>query len=127
MRTIFCLFILLVSFSCTQEKKEPKVSLVTVNAFSEQLSDNVQLVDVRRPEEFANGHLPGAKNINVLNDDFANHFSDFDKDETIYLYCKAGGRSAKASLILKDLGFIDIVDMEGGYTAWTQAGLPTTK
>ena len=76
------------------------------------------LVDVRTPEEFAKGHLDGALNINWYHKDFAAGFKDIPKDKTIYLYCKKGGRSAKAQAKLSSLGFTNIVNLEGGYDAW---------
>lgn len=80
------------------------------------------LVDVRTPEEFSEGHLPGAKNINVLDDSFADRFSGFDKKETIYVYCRSGSRSARAQKILRGEGFLKVINLEGGFLAWKAAG-----
>lgn len=83
---------------------------------------DVQLVDVRTPEEFAEGHLDNAKNINVLETDFITQAEKLNLDEPIYLYCRSGKRSAKAALILKDVGFKEIYDMNGGYIHWVEDG-----
>ncbi len=75
------------------------------------------LVDVRTPEEFQQGHLDEALNINLFDPDFDQRFSEMDKDKTIYVYCKVGGRSAKAQERLKAMGFKRVVNLEGGYDA----------
>jgi len=51
-------------------------------------------------------------------EDFAARFKDTPKDKTIYLYCKKGGRSAKAQAKLSSLGFTNVINLEGGYDAW---------
>lgn len=76
------------------------------------------LVDVRTPEEYADGHLNNALNINWLDDNFSHHFESMSKDRTIYVYCKKGGRSAKAQEKLISLGFTNVINLEGGYDAW---------
>lgn len=80
------------------------------------------LVDVRTPEEFADGHLPDAKNINLFDEDFTARFAEFNKKTTIYVYCRSGGRSARAQKILRETGFSKVVNLEGGFLAWKSAG-----
>ena len=82
---------------------------------------NVQLVDVRTPQEFANGHLEKAKNINVNDAEFKQKIALLDKSKPIAVYCGVGKRSEKASKILAELGFKDITDLAGGITAWAAA------
>jgi rhodanese-related sulfurtransferase len=82
---------------------------------------NVQLVDVRTPQEFANGHLENAKNINFNDPEFKQKIALLDKSKPIAVYCGVGGRSGKASKVLVELGFKDISDLLGGMTAWTAA------
>lgn len=85
--------------------------------------NNVQLLDVRTPEEFVEGHVANAKNIDVLEDDFNEKVKNLDKDQPVYLYCRSGNRSTKASSILKDMGFKEIYDMKGGFLLWSSEGL----
>jgi rhodanese-related sulfurtransferase len=80
--------------------------------------NNIQLIDVRTSKEFEEGHLDNALNIDVLKDDFASQVKKLNVDKPIYLYCRSGKRSANAASILKNLGFTDINDMEGGYLKW---------
>lgn len=84
-------------------------------------SPNVQLVDVRTPQEFANGHLENAKNVNFNDPEFKQKIALLDKSKPIAVYCGVGGRSGKASKMLVELGFKDISDLAGGMTAWAAA------
>ncbi|MFS4416590.1 rhodanese-like domain-containing protein [Maribacter sp. 2307ULW6-5] len=78
------------------------------------------LVDVRTPEEFAAGHLEGAQNINWHDADFPDRIRDMGKEDTIYVYCRVGGRSAKAQAKLREMGYENVIDLTGGYEAWLQ-------
>jgi rhodanese-related sulfurtransferase len=88
---------------------------------------NVQLVDVRTPQEFANGHLENAKNVNFNDPEFKQKIALLDKSKPIAVYCGVGGRSGKASKILVELGFKDISDLAGGITAWSAANKKVVK
>lgn len=88
---------------------------------------DVQLVDVRTPEEFSEGHLENAINIDVTADDFDAKVASLDKEKPVMVYCKSGGRSAKASAKLKELGFKTITDLEGGITNWKSENKPIVK
>jgi len=105
----FLIFILLI-VGCVQNKSIP------ITEFSQSDMKDGILIDVRTPEEYGLGHLENAVNINVLADDFVKHFDDISKKKTIYVYCKKGGRSAKAAKSLEDLGYT-VVDLLGGYDA----------
>ena len=89
-----------------------------------KLQEDVLLVDVRTPAEFENGHLEGAVNIDFLARDFVENWTQIEKDRTIYVYCKVGGRSAKAAALLDSLGYRNIIDLTGGYDAWKSAKSP---
>ena len=114
MRTIFLFLVVLVlQTGCSQENKDK----MPISEFKQELLDNAILVDVRTPEEFSAGHLENADNINWYDAAFSEQFKTVDKNKTIYLYCKMGGRSAKAQEKLKSLGFTHVVNLEGGYDA----------
>jgi hydroxyacylglutathione hydrolase len=83
------------------------------------------LLDVRTPEEYAEGHIAGAKLIPVQV--LAEHLKDVPKDKQVYVYCHSGGRSARASKLLAANGFSNIENMEGGIVAWKAAGYPVEK
>ncbi len=112
--TFIWVLLLFVNFGCSQIKTKP------ITEVSQNELKNIVLVDVRTPEEFAEGHLDNALNINWFDADFANQFEAVDKDKTIYVYCKMGGRSAKAQEKLQSLGYKHVVNLEGGYDAWKE-------
>lgn len=79
------------------------------------------LVDVRTPEEYAEGHIQGAVNIPL--DDLPVRMTELGKDETIVLYCRSGNRSDQAARLLLAEGYQSIYDL-GGLIDWTAAGYP---
>ena len=108
--------------SCLKTKTEGVMVLNPENFEQKIESSDVQLVDVRTPEEFAEGHIPNAINININGNDFESETSKLDKEKPVMVYCKMGGRSAKAASNLKEQGFKDISDLDGGITSWKEAG-----
>ncbi len=68
------------------------------------------LIDVRRPDEYASGHIPTAVNIPV--DSLTEHPPEALKDTKVIVYCLAGSRSARAGRILLDMGFTRVTDFE---------------
>ncbi len=80
-----------------------------------------QLIDVRTPEEFAAGHIPGAVNIPI--DELGGRLSELSQAEPVVVYCRSGNRSAQAARILDQAGYSGVYDL-GGVIAWQQAGLP---
>lgn len=83
------------------------------------------ILDVRTPEEFAEGHLDGAVMIDFYRDDFADQLTQLDPDVPYLVYCRSGNRSGQTAAIMEQLGFTDVVDVDGGILSWTEAGLPT--
>lgn len=89
-------------------------------------TDSVQLLDVRTPQEYAEGHIDGALNINVQSDDFRRLVEkELSKDFTILVYCRSGRRSMDAAEILTELGY-KVVNLKGGIIGWKEGGLPVT-
>lgn len=76
------------------------------------------IVDVRRADEFAQGHIPGA--INIANEDITNAEPAElpDKDQTIYVYCRSGNRSKQAASKLVAMGYTNVIEF-GGIIDWT--------
>lgn len=89
-------------------------------------SEDVVVLDVRTPEEYAAGHIDGAVLVDFQADDFAERIDALDRDTTYVLYCRSGNRSAQARALMADLGFRDVTDVAGGFQAWQAAGLPAT-
>lgn len=95
----------------------------------EELMNNpeLQLIDVRTPEEVAGGYIAGAQHIDIYDPKFIEKMSKLDKEKPVAVYCAAGGRSASAGKKLQELGFKEIYDLAGGYRGWAGAGKPTVK
>lgn len=92
-------------------------------AFAERVAaDGVVVLDVRTPEEFAAGHLPGALNIDVEGGDFADRVAELDPAAPYALYCRSGNRSGVAMAAMADAGFADLAHLGGDIAAWEAAG-----
>ena len=85
---------------------------------------NFVILDVRTPVEYAQGHLEGAVNINYYDSDFESQIAALDHTVTYLVYCQSGGRSASATALMLELGFVDVYELDGGITAWIDAGYP---
>ncbi len=96
-----------------------------VTAFAERVAtDGVVVLDVRTPAEFAEGHLPGAVNIDVESGDFTSDIAELDKDAEYAIYCRSGNRSKVAMQTMADEGFTDLADLNGGIGDWAANGGP---
>lgn len=91
------------------------------------LKDHPKIVvlDVRTPEEFAAGHIAGAKNVDFQAADFAAKVAALDKKQTYLVHCAAGGRSGKTLEKMK--GFTAVYHLNEGFKAWEKAGKPVEK
>lgn len=85
---------------------------------------DVRLIDVRTPEEYAEGHLEGAENIDVKAADFAERIKDI--NGTVAVYCRGGRRSMTAAVQFAANG-CTVYNLDGGILAWQKAGKPTVK
>ena len=83
---------------------------------------DVVVLDVRTPEEYAEGHLPGAVNLDVSDPGFVEALDELDQDATYAVYCRTGSRSLAAAETMREAGFDDVFDLEGGIVAWQSNG-----
>lgn len=124
----FLVFILaaLPLLSCGQDANNRQK--LTATEFNQQLKsgENIQLIDVRTPEEFGGGHLVNAKNVDYNADNFEQAVSTLDKSKPSYVYCLSGGRSAAAADYMRKSGFAHVYELKGGILAWKNSGLPIT-
>lgn len=86
-----------------------------------EAGEPVQLIDVRSPAEYAAGHVPGA--INIPMDQIEGRLADVDVRRPLVLVCQSGKRAAMTAELLKPLGH-DLLVLQGGTAAWSQAGHP---
>ena len=99
-----------------------------VKEFAELIADsNVVILDVRKADEFAEGHVKGAILIDQFQSDFVEQAqAKQPKDKTIAVYCRSGRRSANAAGKLAEVGY-KCVNLKGGILAWKEANMPVIK
>jgi phage shock protein E len=83
------------------------------------------LLDVRSAEEFAEGRVPGAKNIPVR--ELESRLAEVPKDRPVVVYCHSGGRATLAHRLLAERGYTNVSEMKGSLVAWEAAQLPVEK
>ena len=109
---------------CGNRQNKSAVNTVGVNEFAEIMRQNdVRLIDVRTPNEYAEGHLAGAENIDVKDTLFAERIKGV--EGKVAVYCRGGRRSLKAAEQLAANG-CTVYNLDGGILAWQKAGKPTT-
>jgi len=96
---------------------------LTAEEFLARYTPEAVVIDVRTPEEFAQGHLKGALNINVQAPDFREQIRalGLDPNRPVYLYCRSGRRSQRAAEILREMGFRQLYNI-GGFEDLARAG-----
>ena len=87
--------------------------------------DHLFVLDVRRPYEYAEGHVPGA--INVPHDQVAARLAEIPKDKDVVLYCRSGRRAQAAADVLAAHGYKRLAHLEGDMPAWIERGRPVEK
>ena len=126
-RVVPCMILLLLTASCTMKFSketygEGKILSVTASVFADSIDNpGVQLVDVRTPDEFAAGNIPGSVNIDVLTGHFGETAATMlDKAYTVAVYCRSGNRSKNAAKTLSIMGY-NVVELDGGYNDWVKS------
>ena len=87
--------------------------------------DHLFVLDVRTPQEYAEGHVPGA--VNVPYDQLASRLAEVPKDKDVVLYCKSGRRAGIAADVLAANGYKRLSHLEGDMNAWVEKGRPIAK
>jgi rhodanese-related sulfurtransferase len=86
--------------------------------------DDLVVLDVRTPDEFAQARLADAINMDFYAADFRSQLQTLDPEATYLVYCRTGNRSATAVEMMQELGFTRIYEIDGGIAAWYEAGFP---
>lgn len=91
-----------------------------------QAGDQVLVLDVRTPGEFASGHIPGA--VNIPHTELSSRLDEIgaDRHREIVALCKSGGRAATAEKILEEAGYTNVRDLDGHMDGWLSSDLPVT-
>ena len=113
-------FILMSSCTIGQTKND-----IELDEFEKKMaSEKYLLVDVRTAEEFSEGHIKGAINIDYLAENFSIEIQELELESPVLLYCRSGNRSSKAMKIMKELGFKEVYNLEGGIKGWISENNP---
>jgi phage shock protein E len=124
-RIVGILALAVLATSCAREDAGPKSEIAPSELAAQISSDTAPVVlDVRTPEEFASGHIPGAVNVplNELPGRLAS--LDLSPSQEIVVHCERGGRAAKAETLLRESGYTDVRDLTGHMEAWRAGGYP---
>ncbi len=125
-------FALMLISACSNGQQNSGASVVEevdAKTFQDLIAKNPEgvVLDVRTPEEVANGHLANASVINFYDADFMTKATMIRKDQPVFVYCAAGSRSAKAADQMSEMGFTKIYNLQNGYNGWTNAGFEIVK
>lgn len=118
--------IMLVSCSGNSQQTQSINYNLEAVAFAEKINEmpGAPVLDVRTPEEFVNGHLQNAVNVDWNSNSFENGIAALDKSKPVFVYCLSGGRSHSAAVKMRSSGFTSVYELDGGIIKWRAANLP---
>mgnify|MGYP000526448653 CR=1 FL=1 len=120
MKKIFALLALVLAATLALAACSAGSSSINVN-------ENTIVIDVRTPDEFKDGHIKTAKNIDIMSKEFAAKLGALDKTKPVLVHCQAGGRSTRALPTFEKLGFSEVYHRDGGMNDWNKASQPVVK
>jgi len=94
--------------------------------FNQKLSENI-ILDVRTKEECLESKIPGSLNLDYYSENFKDNLDKLNKNLNYYIYCRSGNRSGKTVVILREKGFKNVFNLEGGILAWEKENYITLK
>lgn len=103
---------------------------------SQEASDLIQqnqgnldfrVIDVRTPEEYAEGHIAEAILIDFYAEDFRDEIARLDREKAYFVYCRSGNRSGQAVEIMRELGFVEVYNLSAGIREWVEQGFIVAK
>ena len=117
------LLILVFSFQVASNDSESvdQLGLISVSAgdFTEKLKTyQPVLIDIRTPEEYAEGHLPNSLNMDFNSQEFVSAIDQLDRESFYAIYCRSGRRSGRALELMERKGFKNVIELSGGINAW---------
>lgn len=114
-----------VAFAAFASEPVVDVSAAALLERQQQVHEDLYVLDVRTPEEFAAGHVPGA--VNIPYDQVASRLGEVPRDKDVVLYCKSGRRAGLASEVLANHGYTRLQHLEGDIVGWVDQGRPVEK
>jgi phage shock protein E len=110
---------------CAAASADEPTLLAADEAVTILAEDDVEVIDVRTPEEYEEGHVIGAQLIDFQSDDFQQQIDELERDQAYVLYCRTGNRSGQAAELMHELGFTDVYDA-GAYVDLAEEGAPVS-
>lgn len=106
-----------------------RIQEISVNMAETLIAQADVLIDVREPDEYRQGHIPGAINMprGLLEFQISSQPALQSRDLSIVLYCKTSGRAALAACALQDMGYINVHSIHGGFDAWVASNKPVAQ
>lgn len=131
-RLIRSLLLLILALSilvtaCSSDTTTQSIELVSPADATQVIADDpagLVVLDIRTPEEFNEARLADAIMVDFYADDFADQLDTLDKDVPYVMYCRTGNRSSDAVKTMKDLGFVEVYEIDGGIVNWYEQGYP---
>ena len=117
-------FYVIFFISCSFENNNQIISMDILELSKISKFDTITLLDVRTDQEIENGFLFNSTHIDYYDERFLEKINLLNKNKPIYVYCKVGGRSAKAAEKILNAGFKYVYDLQGGYLKWSSTKLP---
>ncbi len=126
------LFVLVLALSvlvtaCSSDTTTQSIELVSPTEAAQVIADDpagLVVLDIRTPQEFNEARLADAVMVDFYAEDFAAQLETLDKDVPYVMYCNSGNRSSDAVKTMKDLGFVEVYEIDGGIVNWYDQGLP---
>ncbi|MFC1981553.1 rhodanese-like domain-containing protein, partial [Chloroflexota bacterium] len=121
---IFFLLIIIFLFGCVSQTESPNQILedLGVQEAFELIQRNQGnqdfIIDIRTPEEFSEGHIENAVNIDFYSETFKEDLDKLDKNKIYFIYCRSGNRSGSAMSVMKNLGFKEVYNLSVGIKEW---------
>ena len=111
------------------EAARKEIREVPLEQADDAIKDADLLLDVRDPDEYRVSHIPGAVNVSrgMLEFKFSNDPALENRDMKIVCYCKTSGRAALSAQALKEMGYMHVQSIAGGFDAWQEAGKPVVQ
>lgn len=121
------LVVLLLVSACSSGSDTATIELVSPAEAAQVIDDDpagLVVLDIRTPEEFNEVRLAGSLNVDFYDADFADQLDTLDKNDPYVMYCRSGNRSSEAIKTMKELGFVEVYEIDGGIVNWYDSGFP---
>jgi rhodanese-related sulfurtransferase len=120
---LFAFIMLAGLWGCQAQNTTKGYQDIDVAAFKQKMQEqNTVLLDVRTPEEIAQGKIEGAAELDFRSPDFEAEVDKLDKNKTYLIYCRSGNRSGQTCKMMAEKGFTSLYNLDGGILAWKETG-----